>query len=173
MKRSAWPRKAVDHQKRARDLESNQPLALVECAPVAIKKIVKSTAVMAKIGDLVDHQYQKTEVVRSETYRRLVAAMPCIACGCGPCQAAHPNTGKGMGMKTDDRLCFPLCGPQPGRPGCHALFDQGAMFTKSQRRAIEPAWGADTRRRIKANGKWPKRLPDFETKEAQALVNIA
>ncbi|GER21275.1 hypothetical protein [Variovorax boronicumulans] len=105
----------------------------------------------------------KTEIVRSEAYRRLVAAMPCIACGCGPCQAAHPNTDKGMAMKTDDRLCFPLCGPQPGRPGCHALFDQGAMFSKAARRAIEPAWGADTRRRILANGQWPQRLPLLNT----------
>lgn len=108
----------------------------------------------------------KTEIVRSEAYRRLVAAMPCIACGCGPCQAAHPNTDKGMSMKTDDRLCFPLCGPQPGRPGCHALFDQGAMFTKAARRAIEPAWGADTRRRIIANGQWPQRLPHYSTTPA-------
>ena len=101
----------------------------------------------------------KEDPIRSEPYRRLVAAMPCIACGCGPCQAAHPNTNKGMSMKTDDRLCFPLCGPQPGRAGCHALFDQGSMFSKSARRAIEPAWGADTRRRILANGMWPKNLP--------------
>lgn len=106
----------------------------------------------------------KTEIVRSEAYRRLVADMPCIACGCGPCQAAHPNTGKGMGLKTDDRRCFPLCGPVPGRPGpgCHALFDQGAMFSKAARRAIEPAWGADTRRRIIANGLWPANVPQWE-----------
>jgi hypothetical protein len=107
----------------------------------------------------------KMDVCRHEGYRRLVAAMPCIACGCGPCQAAHPNTDKGMGMKTDDRLCFPLCGPQPGRPGCHALFDQGAMFTKAARRAIEPAWGADTRRRITANGLWPTNLTIWEEGE--------
>nr|DAG84903.1 MAG TPA: Protein of unknown function (DUF1364) [Caudoviricetes sp.] len=112
--------------------------------------------------DGVEVAQPKTEIIRSEAYRRLVAAMPCIACGCGPCQAAHPNTGKGMAMKTDDRLCFPLCGPQRGRPGCHALFDQGAMFSKAARRVIEPAWGADTRRRILANGQWPKRLPVFE-----------
>lgn len=107
----------------------------------------------------------KMDVCRHEGYRRLVAAMPCIACGCGPCQAAHPNAGKGMAMKTDDRLCFPLCGPQPGRPGCHALFDQGAMFTKAARRAIEPAWGADIRRRITANGLWPENLPVWEEGE--------
>jgi len=98
----------------------------------------------------------KQEPVRSEAYRRLVAQMPCIACKCGPCQAAHPNTGKGMAMKTDDRLCFPLC------LRCHAAFDQGAMFSKAARREIEPAWGADTRRRIIANGQWPKNLQKLE-----------
>lgn len=100
--------------------------------------------------------FPKTEPVRSKAYRRLVAALPCIACGAMPCQAAHPNTGKGMAMKTDDRLCFALC------PRCHTAFDQGAMFSKAARRGIEPAWGADTRRRIIANGQWPKNLPKWE-----------
>lgn len=118
---------------------------------------------MATMGPATTTPAPKDAPVRSEAYRRLVAQMPCIACGCGPCQAAHPNAGKGMAMKTDDRFCFPLCGPQPGRPGCHALFDQGVMFTKDARRAIEPAWGADTRRRIAANGQWPADLPQLET----------
>lgn len=103
--------------------------------------------------------FPKTEIARSEQYRRVVASMPCIACGCGPCQAAHPNTGKGMGMKTDDRLCFPLC------LRCHVAFDQGAMFSKAARRAIEPAWGTDTRRRVIANGQWPKGLKQLKERE--------
>ena len=131
---------------------------VVDSAPAAPLRRVERAGVMANCSDM-GNPMSKTEIVRSEAYRRLVAAMPCIACGCGPCQAAHPNTDKGMSMKTDDRLCFPLCGPQPGRPGCHALFDQGAMFSKAARRAIEPAWGADTRRRILANQQWPKGLP--------------
>ena len=52
----------------------------------------------------------KAEALRSEQYRRLVAALPCKVCGiAGHSQAAHPNTGKGAGTKTDDRQCFPLC----------------------------------------------------------------
>ncbi|MEJ7685643.1 MAG: hypothetical protein WKG52_00840 [Variovorax sp.] len=128
--------------------------------PAAPLRRMARSGVISRISDDAS-PIAKMDVCRSEAYRRLVAAMPCIACGCGPCQAAHPNTGKGMATKTDDRLCFPLCGPQPGRPGCHALFDQGAMFSKSARRAIEPAWGADTRRRITANSQWPANLPHW------------
>lgn len=152
MKRGAPMKRTAFKQKRA--------AAAASRAPAAIKTIARPVAWRAPVAVEFSAAAQlKTEIVRSEAYRRLVAAMPCAACGCSPCQAAHPNTGKGMAMKTDDRLCFPLCGPQPGRPGCHALFDQGAMFDKAARRAIEPAWGADTRRRILANNQWPKGLP--------------
>lgn len=102
----------------------------------------------------------KVVPVVSETYRRLVAARPCKLCGiAGFSQAAHPNTGKGQGTKTDDRLCFPLCCDRPGVVGCHGLFDQHALLSKEARRAIEPAWGADTRRAILAAGDWPAQLP--------------
>lgn len=105
----------------------------------------------------------KDEPVRSEPYRRLVAALPCKVCGIvGSSQAAHPNTGKGAGLKTDDRLCFPLCCDRPGVQGCHAKFDQHAWFTRAARREIEPSWGADTRRQITAMGQWPADLPKIE-----------
>lgn len=117
----------------------------------------------ARIGDECT-AVPKAEHIEHEGYRRLVAQLPCIACQCGPCQAAHPNTGKAMGKKLiDDRLCFPLCADRgDGRPGCHPKFDQGAMFSKAARRAIEPAWGADTRRRIRAMGLWPADLEWLE-----------
>lgn len=103
---------------------------------------------------------KSAEPVRSERYRRLVAMLPCKFCGiAGHSQAAHPNTGKGAGMKTDDRLCFALCADRPGQRGCHSLFDQGALLDKATRRAVEPAWGADTRRQITAMGLWPESLP--------------
>ena len=96
----------------------------------------------------------KDNPLRSEEYRRLVAQLPCI-CGCGRqlTQAAHPNTGKGMALKTDDRRCFPLA------PPCHQAFDQGAMFPKQERREWEDRWGAITRATIIAAGKWPAKLP--------------
>lgn len=98
----------------------------------------------------------KEKRVRSEKYLRLVAAFPCANCGIdGFSQAAHPNTGKGMGLKADDNLCFPLCATRPGEPGCHARFDQGAMYTKSQRRDLEKRWGKQTFDAIRRQGKVP------------------
>jgi hypothetical protein len=107
-------------------------------------------------------QVPKMEPVRHEGYRRLVALLPCLACGIAQLsQAAHPNTGKGQGLKTDDRECFPLCTDRPLQQGCHPLFDQGVMFPKEQRREIEPVWGRQTRARIRAMGMWPADLPPW------------
>ena len=50
LKRTAWQRKSPPGYAHARESRTNQPLALVECAATAIKKIVKSTAVMARIS---------------------------------------------------------------------------------------------------------------------------
>lgn len=105
----------------------------------------------------------KENAIVSEAYRRLVAAMPCKVCGIqGFSQAAHPNTGKGQGIKTDDRLCFALCCDRPGVQGCHPKFDQGAMYPRHVRRLLEPAWAADTQRQIQARGQWPENLPLIE-----------
>lgn len=102
----------------------------------------------------------KDAPVRSEAYRRAVASLPCAICGVyGYSQAAHANTGKGMGMKACDMTCFPACGPRPGFQGCHAALDQGAMFLKAVRRELEPVWAADTRRKLLALGLWPKCVP--------------
>ena len=105
----------------------------------------------------------KERVVVSEAYRRLVAGLPCKVCGIqGYSQAAHPNTNKGAGIKTDDRLCFALCCDRPGVQGCHPKFDQHALYSKAARRLIEPAWAADTQRQIIAAGNWPKNLQIYE-----------
>lgn len=39
-----------------------------------------------------------------------------------------------------------------------------ALLGKEARRAIEPAWAADTQRQIVMRGLWPKKLP-LPTKE--------
>lgn len=91
----------------------------------------------------------KTLGNRSEAYRRLVAALPCACCGIyGRSQAAHPNTGKGMGLKTNDRDCFPLCSDGPDWRGCHSLFDQGALYPKAARREKEVEWAEQTRQML-------------------------
>jgi hypothetical protein len=97
---------------------------------------------------------EKDNPLRSEAYRRLVAAIQCCECGARPpSQCAHANTGKGMALKTDDRRCFPLC------PTCHRALDQGASYTKEERRAFEEWAGRWTRALILAAGTWPKTLP--------------
>lgn len=101
----------------------------------------------------------KDEPVRSEEYRRAVASLPCIICGIyGYSQAAHANTGKGMGLRACDLTLFPACCARPGEVGCHARLDQGAMFTKLVRRELEPVWAADTQRKVYALGLWPAGL---------------
>lgn len=88
---------------------------------------------------------------RDEAHRRAVAALPCVVCGIhGYSQAAHPNTGKGAGIKADDRECFPLCADRPLIRGCHSAFDQGAMFPKAERRSAETRWIEQTRRALNA-----------------------
>lgn len=108
----------------------------------------------------------KTEPVRSEEYRRLVASLPCIFCGIeGFSQHAHGNVGKGMAMKTDDRFGFPLCADRPGVRGCHSQLDQGALFAKGPRREIEHEWARRTALFLIVAGRWPAKLavPDWAT----------
>ena len=104
---------------------------------------------------------EKGEHLRSEAYRRAVAGLPCICCGiAGYSQAAHANHGKGAGLKTDDRTCFPLCCDRPGAKGCHPKFDRYELYPKHAAALVAEAWGADTRRRIEMMGLWPKDLPN-------------
>lgn len=102
----------------------------------------------------------KDQPVRSEAYRRAVASLPCAICRVpGYSQAAHGSAGKGMGLKACDLTLFPACCDRPGVRGCHSQLDQGALFTKAVRHQLEPAWAADTQRRIHAMGLWPKGIP--------------
>ena len=88
--------------------------------------------------------------VRDEAYRRLVAAMPCDHCQRPPpSQCAHADEGKGMGMKSDDDGCFPLCADSPGRVGCHTLIGSRGMFAKEQRRYLEQKYAQQTRDKLK------------------------
>ena len=111
----------------------------------------------------------KTEAIRSEPYRRLVAAMPCKACGIqGYSQAAHlPPDGKGV--KQDDRLIFALCCDRPGKQGCHPKFDQYKLYPHSVALTVGMAWAMDTMRAVTAAGNWPKNLPIYETNQLPTL----
>lgn len=102
----------------------------------------------------------KDAPVRSEAYRRLVAAMDCLNCGNpGPSQCAHADEGKGLGIKSDDRTCYPACATKPGRVGCHDLIGASGLFTRDERRKVEQLYGAKTRAAILASGRWPTAVP--------------
>jgi hypothetical protein len=106
----------------------------------------------------------KDEPVRSEAYRRLVAAMPCKNCGRQKrSQAAHvPPEGKAI--KVDDRETFPLCADEPRRKGCHPKFDQYELMPREQAVAQAKKWAAETRAEIIEAEEWPKNLPRWEEK---------
>lgn len=98
-------------------------------------------------------KFPKSAPVRSEKYRRLVAAMPCARCLIdGMSQAAHADMGKGMSIKSDDRTCYPLCWP------CHGQIGASGTYPKARRRELEARYGAETRARIEEAGDWPAGL---------------
>ncbi|MBB6559604.1 hypothetical protein HNP48_002271 [Acidovorax soli] len=102
----------------------------------------------------------KDNAVRSVAYQRAVASLPCIICGVpGYSQAAHGSKGKGTSRKACDMTLFPACCDRPGVRGCHLQLDQGALYSKDVRRALEPVWAADTQRRVYLMGMWPRKLP--------------
>ena len=142
------------------ETEQEREQRLMDKARRAMNSVVPRAAAMG-LGSKASAPIPKAAPVRSEAYRRAVATLPCAICGvAGHSQAAHANTGKGMGMKACDLTCFPACGPRPGFQGCHAALDQGALFLKAVRRELEPVWAADTQRRLLAMGLVPASLID-------------
>ncbi len=132
-------RRAAIHRKATPRREATQ------CTYTPRPRTPPAKAVLAADGlDRMVVPVPKADLLDDVEYRRLVATLKCICCGAvGFTQAAHPNTGKGMGMKTDDRDCFPLC--TVGASDCHGGFDQRAMFPKERRRELEPLWANQTR----------------------------
>jgi len=97
---------------------------------------------------------EKESPVRNESYLRFVASQPCFGCGIeGQSQAAHPNMSKGLGMKTSDLLCFPLCAPHYGKPGCHQEHDLRMGLGRHESREIEAAYVKRMQRIAKAAGR--------------------
>ena len=110
---------------------------------------------------------EKESPLRSEPYRRLVAALPCAHCGiAGYSQCAHENDGKGKGMKVDDRRAMPLCCTRPGIEGCHVAFDQYRLLPGGRDAHAEQGriWAEQTRQQIEQLGKWPKKMPPWPDK---------
>lgn len=103
---------------------------------------------------------EKVAPARSEAYRRLVAALPCINCGrVGHSQHAHTNAGKAKGMKNDDRDAMPLCADDYGLLGCHSRFDRYALFLdRAEHVRMGAQWAEKTRQQIETMGLWPRNL---------------
>ena len=88
---------------------------------------------MDPIGDVVVAVAKSPVPVRDESYRRLVAALPCFNCRIeGRSQAAHPNSSKAKGLKQSDLLCFPMCADGPGYNGCHQKFDGYKLVPRAE-----------------------------------------
>ena len=107
---------------------------------------------------------EKDNPLRSEAYRRLVAALPCAHCGIHEySQAAHADQGKGAHIKSDDRTCYPACAPRMGVIGCHALIGMTGSMPRDVRRALEQEYAARTRELIVNAGLWPHGLERWES----------
>lgn len=99
-------------------------------------------------------KFPKAKPVRSESYRRWVATLPCMACGIeGYSQAAHPNQGRGLGQKASDLDCFPLCCTRPGHMGHHFEHDNLIGMTLEDRRELEVKYIARMHERARNEGK--------------------
>ena len=82
----------------------------------------------------------KAVLMRDKGYRRAVASLPCFNCGVEDySQAAHADEGKGMGIKSSDLTCYPLCADRPGVVGCHSAIGANAALSRKARREFEQA----------------------------------
>lgn len=122
MRRTAWPSRAPASTKAAP--------RLVECAQAAIKKIVKSTAVLARITNTDTIAFQKTPVGRNRALLDMARGRQCLLRVPGVCQggtettvSAHSNWachGKAGARKADDQYSVWACA------ACHiGWLDQG------------------------------------------------
>lgn len=149
MKRSGFKRKTVERA----------PTVHLPIPPAQ-----RRNAVFARMDAPAAPPVEKDNPLRSEPYRRLVAAMPCAHCGIhGRSQAAHADFGKGAHIKSDDRTCYPACAPRVGYIGCHALIGMTGSMPRSQRRALETAYAEQTRAEIINTGLWPEDLERWES----------
>ena len=165
MRRTGWARKSPTTVLRTRDSETNQPLSLVECAQAAIKKIVKSTAKMAKIEGM-GTALPKRKYIRSPALLAAVRKLPCQHTGeVGSTEPAHSNWGahgKGGRIKADDNRVAALS------HSVHRELDQGKNWTEAERKAIWWRAHVKTIRLLLARGEWPMDVPVPDIREFDA-----
>lgn len=108
----------------------------------------------------------KEAVQSSPTYERNARKhLTCRHCKAKPLfpQFCHRDQGKGLAIKTDVRLGWVGCGPDPktSEPGCHWLIGTSGTYSKAERRLMEDEYAASTRAEMEALGLWPKNLPKW------------
>lgn len=126
------------------------------------------SVVLAGLGESETGElaHAKERPVRSPTYLRAVASLPCIHCGrVGASQAAHINRGKGMAMKAPDNHTFPLCtfttgaSMDQGVPSCHYRYDNYQLGDKHWAAEQGEKWAEQTYSTLKRAGKVPMNVP--------------
>ena len=141
---------------------NRKPPPRVRSYPTPIPESQRRNAVFSRMDVPAAQPIEKDDALRSEPYRRLVAAMPCAICGrANRSQHAHTNAGKAKAMKNDARDAMPLCADGIGIVGCHTLFDQSRLILGGREAhiALGARLAAETRAQIEASGRWPKNLP--------------
>ena len=165
MRRTGWARKSVPVVLHAQEKETNQPLALVEYAQPAIKKIVKITAKMARIEGM-GTALPKRQYIRSPALLAAVRKLPCQHTGeVGRTEPAHSNWGahgKGRGIKADDNRVAALS------RSVHRELDQGKNWTESERKAMWWQAHIKTIKLLLARGEWPMGVPVPDIREFDA-----
>lgn len=179
MKRTGFKRRgqanpqAVGFSELAAEYTLNREQRIAERALRAIKSACPTPAHI-KMGpnSTPTAPIKKDHPLRSEPYRRLVAALPCAWCGIvGYSQHAHENAGKGARLKVDDRRAMPLCCARPGIEGCHIPFDQYRLVPggRDAHNELGRAMADRTRTRIMESGQWPAKLPLWQEGGSDAI----
>ncbi len=130
MLRTAWPKRLSTTLKQRAEVEQNKVDDRMECALVAIKKIVPVAAKMAQIGGFTTAVFAKEPPNRNRALLDMARGRLCLLRVPGVCQggtettvAAHSNWachgGKGMGRKASDAYTIFACA------SCHSWLDQG------------------------------------------------
>lgn len=131
-------------------------------APPAPPRRSERAGVMVR-ADTGARPHPKAKTFSSEAYRAAVRQLPCARCGhVGATQFCHTDEGKGLALKTDDRLGWAGCGPHDGTMGCHYLVGSSGHYSKDRRRCLERIYAQWTREQVQQLGLWPADLPAWE-----------
>lgn len=129
-------------------------------APASLTRQARTGRVVAAADLAPVPASEKDRPVRSPSYLRAVASLPCCNCGReGHSQAAHINRGKGMSIKAPDNQTFPLCASGYTWVGCHEQYDQYQLADKHSSAEMGRAWALKTYHALHRAGRVPMNVP--------------